>query len=85
MHGLRRGLARAESMDNPTTDVVRHWVAWGPSENCPDELIEHSNLRVLQFEAWLAEVKADAWDKGQLSWYETGRGMPNPYRQVEEQ
>lgn len=47
-------------MNTPSIHVIRHWIAWGPSDDCPDELIEHDSNRLDQFEAWLAEVKAQA-------------------------
>lgn len=37
----------------PSTQVIRHWVAWGVNEHCPDEHSEHSAERVDQFERWL--------------------------------
>lgn len=37
----------------PSTRVIRHWVAWGTTEDCPDEHSEHSAERVDQFERWL--------------------------------
>jgi hypothetical protein len=40
-------------MNIPSTDVVRHWVAWGPDEDLSQERLE-------QFEAWLAgEVRKE--------------------------
>jgi hypothetical protein len=54
----------AAVMDIPSEDVIRHWVAWGYTEGCPDEYVEHDPVRVRQFEAWLAEVKADAFKRG---------------------
>lgn len=32
--------------DIPSTDVIRHWVGWGPED-------DYSTERVAQFEAWL--------------------------------
>ena len=61
----------------PTTEEVSIGWAWYKSGWI------HSDEIQPQFDRWLAEVKAQAWDEGQLSWYETGRGMPNPYRQGE--
>ena len=37
----------------PSTQVIRHWVAWGVNEHCPDEHSEHSTERVEQFNQWL--------------------------------
>lgn len=51
-------------MDIPSTSVIKHWVAWGVTADCPDDYMEHSVERLHQFEAWLAGVKADAWEKG---------------------
>lgn len=73
-----------------SADVVRHWVAWGPAAGCPDELIEHDAERIELFEAWLAEVKAQAWEEGALTdWGGFVRDKDiisaNPYRQGEEQ
>lgn len=67
--------------DIPSTEVIRHWCAWGYTGD--DEAgMEHSPERVAQFEAWLAEVKADIWDEGFSAqvWSEQSR---NPYRQGE--
>jgi hypothetical protein len=36
----------------PSTQVIRHWVAWGVTADCPDEHSDHSIERVQQFEAW---------------------------------
>lgn len=47
-------------IEAPSTDVIRHWVAWGYSPDCPDEFIDHDALRIEQFEAWFAEAKAEA-------------------------
>ena len=33
--------------DIPSTEVIRHWVAWGPED-------DHSQERVDQFDAWFA-------------------------------
>jgi hypothetical protein len=33
-----------------------------------------------EFDRWLAEVKAQAWEEGHGAFYEAGRGCPNPYR-----
>ena len=45
---------RTERMGNiPSTQVIRHWVAWGTTADCPDEHSEHSLERVVQFEDWL--------------------------------
>lgn len=44
-------------LEVPSDDVIRHWLAWGPSVECPDELIDHDADRIEQFEAWFAEVK----------------------------
>jgi hypothetical protein len=38
--------------DTPSTQVIRHWVAWGVTADCPDEHSDHSVERVQQFEAW---------------------------------
>ena len=37
----------------PSTQVIRHWVAWGTTGDCPDEHSEHSAERVKLFEQWL--------------------------------
>lgn len=34
----------------PSTDVIRHWCGWGADE-------DFSPIRVLQFEAWLEQVR----------------------------
>lgn len=47
-----------------TEHVVKHWVAWGPTADCPDELIEHDAKRAEQFDLWIADVKAQAWEQG---------------------
>lgn len=67
-------------MDIPNTQVIRHWIAWGPSEDCPDDLIEHDPERVEMFQAWLTQVKADAWEEG---WRAKWEGF-NPYKRIEE-
>ena len=51
----------------PTTEEVRDgWVevqnAWWPG--CPDNW---DDLKAAEFDRWLAEVKAQAWDEGQLA------------------
>jgi len=87
-------------MEVPDIQVIRHWVAWGPTANCPDSFIEHDAERIELFETWLADVKAQAWDEGQIALLEY-MGVPlypakgdeqrnpkqprNPYRQGEEQ
>ena len=41
-----------------------------------------------QFDRWLAEVKAQAWEEGSQAGYDLAMGVsnaPNPYRQEEEQ
>jgi hypothetical protein len=38
----------------PSTNVIRHWCAWGTTADCPDEHSDHSIERVEQFEAWFA-------------------------------
>lgn len=50
-------------MNIPSIDVVKHWVAWGPSADCPDELIDHDSERVEQFEAWLELERATERDR----------------------
>jgi hypothetical protein len=49
--------------DIPSTDVIRHWVAWGLPEGVDVEL-DHDSERVRLFEAWLAEEKLQAWEEG---------------------
>ena len=39
--------------ETPSTQVIRHWVAWGTTGDCPDEHSEHSSERVDLFEQWL--------------------------------
>ncbi len=34
-----------------------------------------------EFDRWLAEVKAEAFEEGMGGFYEAGRFCPNPYRQ----
>lgn len=43
-------------MITPGTAVIRHWCAWATECDCDTEF---SSERMLQFEAWLAEVKAE--------------------------
>jgi hypothetical protein len=51
-------------MDIPTTEVIRHWSAWGPTQDCPDEHREHSVERAKQFDSWLFSVLDAAWQEG---------------------
>ena len=55
----------------PTTEEVRTW-------------LEDENL-VAEFDRWLAEVKAQAWEEGLTSAFEVSWGTrpANPYRQGE--
>ena len=75
-------------MEVPDIQVIRHWIAWGPSSDCPDSFIEHDAERIELFETWVADVKAQAWEEGRYTQY---REYPrparrdNPYRQGEEQ
>jgi len=52
-------------MEIPNTQVIRHWIAWGPSEDCPDELIEHDADRVEMFQSWLTQMRANERANGQ--------------------
>jgi hypothetical protein len=66
-------------MDIPTTNVIRHWSAWGVSEDCPDKYIDYDPVRVRQFEAWLQQVKAEAWTEGWRTGISEPFGSYNPY------
>lgn len=63
-------------MDIPSTSVIKHWVAWGVTANCPDEFMEHDPERVKQFEAWLAEhdrkVSERVWVEGYKTAWKRG-------------
>jgi hypothetical protein len=79
--------------DIPSTDVIRHWVAWGLPDGVDVEL-DHDFERVRLFEAWLRGVKAEAWSAGAL-WALAEAGViadenadwlapgDNPYREGE--
>lgn len=53
-------------MDIPSTSVIKHWVAWGVTTDCPDDYMEHDPERVKQFEAWLAEEKVKSFKSGEF-------------------
>lgn len=40
----------------PSTDVIRHWIAWTYDADCPEEFIEHDAKRVIQFNAWFDAI-----------------------------
>lgn len=65
----------------PTTEEVRDgWVevqnAWWPG--CPDNW---DDLKAAEFDRWLAEVKAQAWEEGWVSCFHAyWHKEENPYR-----
>ena len=74
----------------PTTEEVRE--AYGEQTN----FRRHASQTFTQvfeeedgeFDRWLAEVKAQAWEEGSQAGYDLAMGVsnaPNPYRQEEEQ
>jgi hypothetical protein len=48
----------------PGVDVIRHWVSWGPSENCPDEFIDFDKKRETLFDLWLSFLKKESYLEG---------------------
>lgn len=61
----------------PTTKEVR--LDYAPAKTFPADAEE-------QFDRWLAEVKAQAWEEGMLVGQDNYYGSPsNPYRQGEQQ
>lgn len=62
----------------PTTEEIR--LRYSDSRHWGEELDA-------QFDRWLAEVKAQAWEEGFQGGYDSAMGVgniPNPYRQGEE-
>lgn len=60
-------------MDIPSTSVIKHWVAWGVTADCPDDYMEHDHERVKQFEAWLEGELVKAFKAGEYDGYKRGR------------
>lgn len=68
----------------PSTDVIRHWIAWTYTADTPDEYIDHDAERIKLFEAWLQELKASIWSEETIAGFHDAiysEFTPNPYEE----
>ena len=76
----------------PTTQQVRDGYRFDPEEDYYNPLQAGANTERAgrDFDRWLKQVKAEAWDEGHHAGqhneheYRPGRAMANPYRQETE-
>ena len=52
--------------DIPSTDVIRHWIAWTYTADTPEEYIDHDNTRLQLFNEWLETVRGGWYTQGVL-------------------
>ena len=73
----------------PTTEEVRYKYSWWTDKNLVARGLEPTDT-LAEFDRWLAEVKAQAWEEGYAhgnadAFTEARRDRDNPYRQGEGQ